>query len=65
MLPHHIAPAGLVLIVTGGVFYTVGALGYHRRWPNPAPKVSGFHEVFHTFVSAAVTCYLAISIFVL
>jgi hemolysin III len=66
MLLHRIAPAGLVLIVADGVLYTLGALGYHRRWPNPAPEVFGFHEVFHTFVSAAVAChYLAIAIFVL
>jgi hemolysin III len=58
--------AGLALIVAGGVLYTLGALGYHRRWPNPAPDVFGFHEVFHTFVCAAVAChYLAIAFFVL
>jgi hemolysin III len=66
VLLYHIAPAGLGLIVAGGVLYTLGALGYHRRWPNPAPDVFGFHEVFHTFVCAAVAChYLAIAIFVL
>ena len=66
VLLHRIAPAGLVLIGAGGVLYTLGAFGYHRRWPNPAPNVFGFHEVFHTFVSAAVAChYLAIAIFVL
>ncbi len=66
MLLHRIDPAGLVLIVAGGLLYTLGAIGYHRRWPNPAPEVFGFHEVFHTFVSAAVAChYLAIAIFVL
>jgi hemolysin III len=66
ILIRHIAPAGLALIAAGGVLYTLGALSYHRRWPDPAPDVFGFHEVFHTFVAAAVTChYLAIAIFVL
>jgi hemolysin III len=66
LLLHRIAPAGLALIVAGGALYTLGALGYHRRWPNPAPDVFGFHEVFHTFVCAAVGChYLAIALFVL
>jgi hemolysin III len=66
LLLHRIAPAGLILIATGGALYTLGALGYHRRWPNPAPAVFGFHEVFHTFVCTAVAChYLAIAIFVL
>jgi hemolysin III len=65
VLLHRIAPAGLVLIAAGGVLYTVGALGYHRRRPDPAPEVFGYHEVFHTFVCAAVAChYLAIAIFV-
>jgi len=35
LLLAHIAPAGLVLIVAGGMLYTLGALGYHRRWPIP------------------------------
>jgi hemolysin III len=66
LLIDRIAPAGLALIVAGGVLYTLGALVFHRRWPNPAPDVFGFHEVFHTFVCAAVAChYLAIAIFVL
>jgi hemolysin III len=66
LLLHRIAHAGLALIVAGGALYTLGALGYHRRWPNPAPAVFGFHEVFHAFVCAAVAChYLAIAIFVL
>jgi hemolysin III len=66
VLLHRIGLAGLALIVAGGLLYTLGALGYHFRWPNPAPDVFGFHEVFHTFVSAAVAChYLAIAFFVL
>jgi hemolysin III len=65
LLLHRMDPAGLALIVAGGVLYTLGALGYHYRWPNPAPAVFGFHEVFHTLVCAAVAChYLAIAIFV-
>jgi hemolysin III len=65
-LLHRMDPAGLALIVAGGVLYTLGALGYHYRWPNPAPAVFGFHEVFHTFVCAAVAChYIAIALFVL
>ncbi len=50
-----------VLILTGGLLYTVGAVGYVRRWPDPMPRVFGYHEVFHVFVIAAATChYLAI-----
>ncbi len=36
------------LVVTGGVFYVLGALAYGVRRPNPAPAWFGFHEVFHS-----------------
>jgi hemolysin III len=39
-----LAVAGLIV---GGLFYTAGALVYARRWPDPLPRVFGFHEVFH------------------
>ena len=42
----------VLLLVGGGVLYTIGALVYARRWPNPFPRVFGFHEVFHLFVIA-------------
>ena len=32
--------------------YSVGAVIYARRRPNPFPRVFGFHEVFHLFVIA-------------
>jgi hemolysin III len=43
------------LIFGGGVFYTVGALAYASRRPNPVVGVFGYHEVFHacTVVAAA------------
>lgn len=47
----HAAPAwGSWLLLLGGLFYTVGALIYARRWPNPFPRVLGFHEIFHLCV---------------
>ncbi|HSJ45894.1 MAG TPA: hemolysin III family protein [Euzebyales bacterium] len=54
------------LIVLGGVLYTVGAVVYARRSPDPIPGWFGFHEVFHVFVVAASTAhYLAIWRYVL
>jgi hemolysin III len=51
----------LVLIVAGGVLYTVGAVLLQRRWPDPVPRVLGYHEVWHAIVVAAVIChYLAV-----
>jgi len=56
----------VVLLTTGGVLYTVGALFYYRRRPDPIPAVFGYHEVFHAFVCAAATCqFLATALFIL
>jgi len=43
----------ILLLVLGGVLYTIGGITYARRWPNPFPLVFGYHEVFHLFVIAA------------
>ncbi|MDT4924863.1 MAG: hemolysin, partial [Pseudonocardiales bacterium] len=42
-----------VLLIAGGLLYTIGAVGYHRRSPDPHPSVFGYHEVFHAYVMAA------------
>jgi hemolysin III len=38
---------GFGLLLAGGAAYTVGALVYARRSPDPWPAVFGYHEVFH------------------
>lgn len=43
----------LVLLAVGGVLYTVGAVVYALKRPNPWPRTFGFHEVFHALVVAA------------
>jgi hemolysin III len=54
-----------VLMLAGGLLYTVGALSYHRRWPDPVPSIFGYHEVFHVFVCAGATCqYVAIALLI-
>jgi hemolysin III len=45
--------AVLILIATGGALYTVGAVVYALRRPNPFPRWFGFHEIFHAFTIAA------------
>jgi hemolysin III len=61
---HAGAGAG-VLMVSGGLLYTAGALSYHRRRPDPYPAVFGYHEVFHACVCAAAACqYAAIALFI-
>lgn len=44
---------GFGLVLAGGVCYTLGALALAVRWPNPWPRVFGFHEVFHAFTVVA------------
>jgi hemolysin III len=57
---------GLLLLVAGGLLYTVGAIVYMRRRPNPRPAVFGYHEIFHVLTLAAAGCqYGAIAFFVL
>jgi hemolysin III len=55
--------AVFALVAAGGVSYTVGALVYARRRPDPFPSVFGYHEVFHALVIAAVALqYTAVSL---
>ncbi len=49
--------AAFVLIVAGGVVYTVGGVVYALKRPNPYPEVFGFHEVFHLCTLVAAVCH--------
>ena len=42
-----------VLLVLGGVVYSLGAVVYATRRPDPVPAVFGYHEVFHALVIVA------------
>jgi hemolysin III len=53
--------AAFVLILAGGLVYTLGGLVYALKRPNPYPGVLGFHEVFHLCTLVAALChYVAI-----
>ncbi|AYD40545.1 hemolysin III family protein [Clostridium fermenticellae] len=41
---------GMIWLVLGGIFYTVGGIIYACKWPKLNLKVLGFHEIFHIFV---------------
>jgi hemolysin III len=52
----------LILFGAGGVLYSVGAVIYALRRPNPWPRTFGFHEIFHALVvAAAVTHFVAMA----
>jgi hemolysin III len=50
---------GLALLAAGGALYTIGAVVYTTRRPDPAPRVFGYHEVFHALVIGAAACHFA------
>ena len=58
-------PAVVLLLLAGGVLYTIGAVAYALKKPNLVPGWFGFHEVFHLFTVLAWACqgvatYLAV-----
>ena len=65
VLPQLHAAGGMttvVLLLVGGLFYSLGALVYALRRPDPSPRWFGFHEVFHAFTLVAfATHYVAVS----
>lgn len=52
-------PPALAMLLLGGALYTVGAIIYARRRPDPWPQLFGFHELFHVLVIAANATFLA------
>ncbi len=49
--------AGIIWLVLGGVFYTVGGVIYALKWPKINSKWFGFHELFHLFILAGSACH--------
>jgi hemolysin III len=64
-LARHAGIAAVALLAAGGVAYTLGAVVYARRRPDPIPRVFGYHEVFHALTIVALGCqYVAVAFFV-
>lgn len=53
----NMSATALVLLVAGGVLYTVGIPVLARERPNPWPRTFGYHEIWHTFTVAAGACH--------
>lgn len=49
----------ILLILLGAVGYTVGAVVYSLRRPDPFPRSFGYHEIFHLLVVVAAVCHFA------
>ena len=50
---------GFVLVLGGGLLYTLGAVVYALKWPDPWPRTFGYHEIFHLFTVGGAACHLA------
>ena len=48
-----------LLVIIGGLGYTLGAAAYGFKWPNPVPGWFGFHEIFHTGTVVGYGCHAA------
>ena len=51
--------AATAVFATGGLLYTMGAVIYALRRPNPWPRIFGFHEIFHLLVIGGSLAFLA------
>ena len=60
-LARRLSTTDVALIVVGGLLYTAGGIVLGTRWPDPFPRVFGYHELWHLMVVVAAIChYLAI-----
>lgn len=50
-------PAVVILLIAGGLLYSVGAVAYATKRPRLSPKWFGFHEVFHACTVLAAVCH--------
>ena len=56
-LLHRGGVAAFILLIAGGAIYSVGAIFYALRRPNPWPTVFGHHEFFHAATAIAALCH--------
>ena len=56
--------AMMVLVIVGGLLYTVGAIVYGMKRPNPWPGHFGFHEIFHVCTVLAFMCHWAATLII-
>lgn len=65
-LAHSLSLTGLLLLVTGGISYTIGGVIYGIKPSFLSSKYLGFHEIFHLFILFGSLChFLAVYFYVL
>lgn len=45
------------LVIIGGFAYTLGAVVYGTKFPDPSPRWFGFHEIFHALTVVGFGCH--------
>jgi len=56
-LTRGLTEGGLYWLVAGGLSYTVGAVVYAVKRPDPFPPHFGFHEIWHLMVLGGSACH--------
>jgi hemolysin III len=51
---------GIMWLLAGGLLYSVGAVIYATKKPDPWPGVFGFHEIWHFFVLGGSACHFIV-----
>lgn len=64
-LVHVLGGLGFALMLAGGLCYTIGAIAYARKSPDPWPRVFGYHEIFHALVVVAVILHFCLVAFII
>jgi hemolysin III len=55
-----LGPRSFALLFAGGAMYTIGAVIYAARRPDPLPRIFGYHEIFHLLVVSAAACHFLV-----
>ena len=56
----NLSTGALAWLAGGGLVYSVGAVVYALKWPDPWPNRFGFHEIFHVFVIGGSFCHFVV-----
>jgi hemolysin III len=54
---HKMSGPAFTLVVVGGLLYTLGAIVFAAKRPDPYPAVFGYHEIWHAFTAGASLCH--------
>ena len=52
--------SGIAWLLAGGLVYSIGAVVYALKRPDPFPRVFGYHELWHVFVLAGSACHFVL-----